>query len=345
MRELLKREHKPWLISDLDGRLIDFSYTKIGQYESACSVERYDSFSGLLDFYFTRSAQDDRMRQKSSATIKSMKTVRDRLRRKLAIQEAELRETSKREYNRESGDIITANLHLMKKGMAVLIADDFYSDPVVKRKISRDPLKSPQQNAARYYKAYTKAKNAAVFLSRQIESGEKELLYIDSVLDQIGRAEGERDLGEVRAELSELGYIRAQSKGKVRHTRSSPIEFKSGSGFKILVGRNNTQNDNLTLKTAARTDIWLHTQKIHGAHVIVFLEGRSIDDATLREAASIAAFYSAARGGGNVPVDYTLVKFVKKPSGSRPGMVIYTEQKTIMAQPDETLVERLRVNV
>jgi len=345
IKNLLEQEHNPWLISDSAGKLIDFSYTKIEQYESACDVVRYESFSELLDFYFTRASQDNRMRQKSSATLKSMTTLRDRLTRKLALQKTEVLETSKRDYNRECGDIITANLHLMKKGQNVLVADDFYSDAGGKREIALDFQKTPQQNAARYYKLYTKAKNAAVYLAQQIENGEKELLYFESVIEQIRRVDSEQDLSEIRAELSELGYIKVavKGKGKARQKESSPIEFKSSSGFKILVGRNNTQNDKLTLKTAARTDVWLHTQKIHGAHVIVSLDGKSIDDVTLFEAASIAAYYSAARDGGNVPVDYTLVKYVKKPSGSRPGMVIYTEQKTIMATPDEGLVGRLRV--
>ena len=304
---------------------------------------RYDSFSTLLDFYFTRSAVDERMRQKSAATLKSVTTLRDRLKRKLAAQEAEVLETSKREFNRETGDIITANLHLMKKGQKVLIADDFYSETSEKREISLDVLKTPQQNAAKYYKLYTKSKNAAIYLNQQIESGEKELLYLESVIDQLKRMDSEQELTEIRTELSELGFVKAQSKSKIKQKPLSPMEFKSSSGFKILVGRNNTQNDKLTLKTALRTDVWLHTQKIHGAHAIVSLEGKDVDDATLTEAASIAAFYSAARDGKNVPVDYTLVKFVKKPSGSKPGMVIYTNQRTIMAQPDEELANRLRM--
>jgi len=343
IKNLLEQEHRPWLISDSEGRPVDFSYTKIGQYESACNVLCYDSFSELLDFYFTRSAQENRMRQKSAATLKAVNTLRDRIKRKLALQESEILETSKRDYNRECGDIITANLHLMKKGQSILIADDFYADTGGKREIALDIQKTPQQNAARYYKLYTKAKNAAVYLNQQIENGEKELLYVESVIEQVKRVDSEQDLSEIRAELSEFGYIKARNKSKIRQKPLSPIEFRSSSGFKILVGRNNTQNDTLTLKTAARTDIWLHTQKIHGAHVIVFLEGKSIDEVTLTEAASIAAYYSAARDGGNVPVDYTLVKYVKKPSGSKPGMVIYTEQKTIMATPDEGLVGRLRV--
>jgi len=340
---LLETEPKPWLVSDLDGGLTDFSYTEILQYESAGVLTSYDSFSEILDFFFTRNAQDDRMRQKSMATLKSVTTFRDRLVRKLAAQESEILETSKREFNRECGDIITANLHLMKKGQAVLVADDFYSESGGTREIKLDTLKTPQQNAARYYKLYTKSKNAAVFLSQQIENGHKELLYLESVIDQIKRTESEQDLNEIREELSGFGYIRLQTKSKIKQKPLSPIEFKSSSGFRILVGRNNTQNDKLTLKTAARTDIWLHTQKIHGAHVIVFLDGKSIDDVTLTEAASIAAFYSAARGGSNVPVDYTLVRYVKKPSGSKPGMVIYTDQRTVMVSPDENLVGRLRV--
>jgi len=230
----------------------------------------------------------------------------------------------------------------MKKGQIELVAEDFYSQDGGKRSIRLDPLKTPQQNAARYYKEYSKAKNAEKYLTEQMQLGENELEYLESVLEEIEQAEGERDLFSIREELTQTGYIRAHKQGKAKTTEPTPRQFTSSSGKQILAGRNNTQNDRLTLKTALKSDIWLHTQKAHGAHVIISCNGEAPDETSLHEAAVIAAYYSSARSGGKVPVDYALIKHVKKPAGGRPGKVIYTDYKTIVAVPDEDLVESLR---
>ena len=230
--------------------------------------------------------------------------------------------------------------------MSVLRTENFYDPEGGEVEIALDPAKSPQQNAAKYYKEYSKAKNAEKFLAEQIAHGEKELLYLESVLEEIERASGERDLGEIRLELQESGYIKGQPKGK-KHQKNppsgKPMEFRSSSGMRIRVGRNNLENDVLTLKEAFKTDMWLHTQKIHGSHVVISAEGGEIDDRTIKEAAVLAALYSQGKDGANVPVDYTLVKYVKKPSGARPGMVIYTDYRTVYVTPDEKLAESLRV--
>ena len=333
----------PYMLSEPDGVPRDFSYMEITQYDGAFNAVRYDSFSAMLDGFYTRSAQISRVRQRAQATTKTVKNARDRVIRKLAAQHEEVQKTADRENLRECGDIITANLHLMEKGMSELVAQDFYSEiDGAMRRIPLDTQKTPQQNAAKYYKDYTKAKTAEKILTEQILFGEDELKYLESVIAAIAIAEGERDLNEIRNELIQTGYVKSQKQAKGKVQESGPMQFESSTGFKILVGRNNIQNDKLTLKTAARSDVWLHTQKIHGAHVIISCGGVQPDDTTLSEAASIAAFYSAARSGGKTPVDYTLVKHVKKPSGARPGMVIYTDFKTIMATPDEALVNRLR---
>ena len=334
-------QFEPCVISDDDNMPKDFSFTRIMQYEDALSVAAEQGFSAMLDGFYTRKAQTARVKQRASATVKTIKNARDRLARKLAMQYEELKKTADRDSFRECGDIITANFHLMEKGATILKAPDFYAeDADAVREISIDPLKTPQQNAAKYYKAYTKAKTAEKYLTEQIAAGERELGYLESVLEEISLAEGERDLDEIRGELIETGYLKAQKQGKRKTPESKPMLFESSTGVQILAGRNNMQNDKLTLKTAAKMDVWLHTQKIHGSHVII--SGAEPDETTLYEAAVIAAYYSSARQGGKVPVDYTQVRYVKKPPGGRPGMVIYTDFKTIIATPDEELVRRLR---
>ena len=204
---------------------------------------------------------------------------------------------------------------------------------------------TPQQNAAKYYKDYNKAKTAEGVLTLQIEKGEADLAYLESVLEAIPMAEGERDLQEIRHELIETGFARRpkKSKGREKKISSKPMEFRSSSGLRISVGKNNTQNDLLTTKQAGRGDIWLHTQKVHGSHVILRCEGEELDSVSLTEAATLAAYFSQARDGSKVPVDYTPVKYVKKPAGSKPGMVVYTTYQTAYVTPDEGLVKRLRV--
>ena len=336
-------EFEPWLITDADGVPKDFSYTRIMQYEGTQSTEREKNFSALLDNYYTRKSQLERVRLRASATAKTVKTVRDRIVRKLAIQQEELIKSEKRDALRECGDIITANMHLMKKGEDELIAEDFYSENGGVRKIRLDPKKTPQQNAARYYKEYTKAKTASKLLVEQISIGENELKYLESVIAEIELAEGERDLQDIRDELMQTGYLKMPKQGKLKRTESAPMQFESSSGMKIFAGRNNVQNDRLTLKVASKSDVWLHTQKVHGTHVIISCAGTMPDETTLYEAAVIAAYYSSARTGGKVPVDYALVKHVKKPQGGRPGMVIYTDYKTIVATVDEGAVAELKV--
>ena len=337
-----ERKFEPWSIIGEDGVSYDFSFTRIRQYENALKTECGTGFSLMLDRHYTLRAQIDRVRQRAFATEKTVKTVRDRIVRKLAAQREELKKTEERDFLRECGDIITANLHLMEKGKNELIARDLYSEDGGMRCIRLDPLKTPQQNAARYYKEYSKAKNAGKFLAEQIQIGESELDYIESVLTEINLAEGERDIQSIRNELTLAGYIKSHKQSKDKTKETEPARFTSSAGCRILVGRNNYQNDQLTLKTASKSDMWLHIQKAHGAHVIMACGGETPDEQSLYEAAAIAAFYSSARGDSKVPVDYTLARHVKKPSGGRPGMVIYTSYKTIIASPDEELVASLR---
>jgi predicted ribosome quality control (RQC) complex YloA/Tae2 family protein len=334
----------PYLLTDATGKPVDFSCVPIMQYGTALELAQYGSFSALLDTFYTRRFTLERLRQRTQSLQKTVRNAHDRVKRKLENQREEFKKTQNRERYRELGDLITANLHLAKKGMSVLRVADYYAEDGRETDIPLDTLKTPQQNAAKYYKDYTKARNAEAVLSEQIRLGEEELEYLKSVLEELSRAESEKDVGEIRRELAATGYIREQTKSKGKKEKipeAAPMRFISGTGFDILVGRNNVQNDALTNRLAFKSDVWLHTQKIPGSHVIISTKGQEPDAETLQEAASLAAWFSQARESKKVPVDYTLVKYVKKIPGGRPGMVTYTEQQTIIAEPDEALVKRL----
>ena len=329
----------------LEGKPKDFTFLPVTQYGESAALEEFPTFSDLLDGFYEQREQLDRVKQKGQDLIRAVTRARDRTARRLANQEQELASTRDRERLRQLGDIITSNLHAMERGMTCLRAPDFYDPEGGEAEIPLDPLLTPQQNAARYYKSYNKAKTAEEMLTLQLEKGRRELEYLNSVLENITLAEGERDLSDIRQELAETGYLRPASKAKGRSGRalSRPMEFRSSAGLRISVGKNNTQNDLLTCKQAFKSDIWLHVQKLHGAHVILWAEGGQPDLQSLNEAAVLAAWFSQGREGGRVPVDYTPVKYVKKPAGARPGMVVYTTYETAWVAPDGELVKRLRV--
>ena len=345
LRDTVKEFRYTPLMISMNERPKDFSFLPIGQYQGAAEVRAYPSFSLLLDDFFAQRDQQERVRQKGQDLIRQVTNARDRTRRKIANQEKELAATRDRDRLRQLGDILTSNFWQMEKGMARLRAADFYDPEGKEIDIRLDPLLTPQQNAAKYYKEYNKAKTAEEMLTIQLDKGRKELDYLNSVLEAISLAEGERDLGEIRQELVDTGYLRPGKTAKVRNKRvtSKPMEFMSTSGLRISVGKNNSQNDLLTCKLAGKGDIWFHTQKIHGSHVILWTEGRQPDLQSLNEAAALAAWFSQARDSGKVPVDYTPARYVKKPGGARPGMVVYTTYETAWVAPDGELARKLRV--
>ncbi len=327
-----------------EGRPFEFSCLPIRQYGGAAEQETYESFSALLDAFYEARERQERVRQRGADLIRTATTARDRLRRKLAMQEKDYAATQNRNELRVCGDLITSNLYRMERGQSKLVCENFYDENCADIAIQLDPLLTPQQNAAKYYKRYTKAKTAEQYLREQMEIARRDLEYLESVLEEIQHAETEQDFIEIRNELRDAGFLRKQGKGKKEPKRTAkPWEFRTTSGFRVLVGRNNRQNDQLTCKEADHRDLWLHTQKIHGAHVILCTGGQSVDDDTIVEAAKLAAWYSQARESGNVPVDYTQVKNVKKPAGARPGMVIYNTCRTVNVTPEEDLVKALRV--
>ena len=325
------------------GRPKDFTYCPIRQYGAYMTARTMPSFSALLDAFYTETEQRERMLQKSQSLRRTVTNLLERTRRKLAAQRKEREASLDRETLRRRGDIVTANLHAMTRGMTVLRAEDFYQEDMPEIEIPLRPELSPQQNAARFYKEYNKAKHAEKILAEQIARGEIEEEYLGAVLDELNRAESERDLAEIRAELEAGGYVRsADRRRQQKQPASRPMRFRSSDGFEILVGRNNRQNDQLSLKTARRDDLWLHIQKFHGTHVIVCCAGAPVPDGTITEAAMLAAWYSQAREGQNVPVDVTQVRNLRKPNGAKPGMVVYDRYRTVIVTPDAALCERLR---
>ncbi len=330
---VLLRDDTPW----------DFTCVPVLQYEGAVLQQTASSFSALLDGFYAKRDSLERMRQKTQTLRKTLTNLHSRTARKLQNQRRELEATYDREQLRRLGDIVTANLHAISRGQARLTAVDFYDPEMKEIDIPLNPAISPQQNAAKFYKDYQKAKTAEKILTEQIEKGERELSYLASVLDELSRAESERDIQEIRQELLDGGYLRQSGqKKRMKLPPSKPMRFRSSDGFEILVGRNNRQNDLLTCKLAQKQDIWLHTQKIHGSHVIIACAPETPPDRTVTEAMHLAAYYSQARQGQNVPVDYTRVKYVKKPAGAKPGMVVYEHYSTAVVTPDAALAEKLK---
>ncbi len=326
---------EPVLVKDSAGKPTDFAFLDIAQYGKGMVIEHCPSFCTLLDEFYSRRDSIERMRARSQDLSKLLTNACDRLSRKIAAQQSELAACADREKLRICGDILEANLYRINKGDEYCEAENFYDENLSTIRIKLNPALSPTQNAQKYYKDYRKAKTAEQMLTVQIAKAYEELEYLETVLDSIGRAESERELNEIRAELSEQGYIRTSRKKQKKEAALRPLEYKSNSGFTILVGRNNRQNDKLTLKQADKNDLWFHTKEIPGSHTVIITNGLTPDDETILFAARLAAYHSKARSAGKVPVDYTKIRYVSKPQGAKPGMVIYVNQKTLYVEPTD----------
>ena len=337
--EALRGGFRPVLLKNGE-RNADLYCTRLLQYGSAYTQEDYPDYSTLLDAFYTERERLERQNQRSQSLVKLVKNRRDRAARKLTLRTAEQKETEKRETWRQWGDLIKANLYRMQRGQRELEAEDFYGAEGAVAHIPLDPKLSPQQNAAHYYKLYAKAKNAEKILGEQIREAEEEQQYLESVLEELSLAAGERDLLEIRRELAEQGYLKENGPKRKKQPAPQPLRYLSSNGSLICVGRNNLQNDWLTLKQADKSSIWFHAQKTHGSHVVAVCAPE--DTETLREAAMLAAWYSKGRESANVAVDYTQVRYVRKPAGAKPGMVIYTNYRTMYVTPDRAAVERLK---
>ena len=324
-----------------EGRPVDFTHCPITQYGAETVQTTFPTFSALLDAFYTERDRQEAAQRRGRELTRTVTSAHERAVRKLGMLEKEYAAAQDRDTLRLCGDLITANLYRMERGAARLTAQNYYDESGAEIDIPLDPLLTPQQNAAKYYKRYTKAKTAEKHLREQIEKTAAERDYLESVQGEIALAQTEPEFAELRRELQETGYIRRSGKEKRGRERPiAPREFRSSSGLRIFVGRSNVQNDALT-KRADKRDLWLHTQKIHGSHVILCTEDGAYDDESLLEAARLAAYYSQAQGGSNVPVDYTSVKFVKKPANAKPGKVVYETYRTVYVTPNEETVRRL----
>ena len=325
-----------------EGTLKDFSFIRISQYGSLMISAEYDSAGKTLDVFYEQRDRNNRLRQRANDLFRFLANTSERINKRIANQRQELLDCEDMEENRRRGDLISANLYRIQRGDSCFTAEDFYQEDVPTVTIPLDVRLTPAQNAQQYYKKYRKACTARKKLTGLIEKGEQEAEYIDSIFEALTRAECDADIAQLRLELVEQGYLRAGKSKEKPPKPMQPIHFLSSDGFDIYVGRNNRQNDQLTLKFAEKTDIWLHTQAVHGAHVILVTAGKTPPDRTVEEAAMLAAYFSKGRDSAQVRVDYCPAKFVKKPAGAKPGMVIYTNYQTAFITPDAELVQKLR---
>ena len=316
-------------------KLIDFSYLDIRQYGNSAAVKNFKNMSELIDYYFYKKEFDNRIRQKSQDIFKILANASSRLIKKIKNLEKDLAECETKEKFKIYGDLITANIYRLEKGLEKYELENFYGNGDIIN-IEAEKNLTPAQNAQKYYKKYNKFKSAEYHLNKQIESAKEDIIYVDSVFDSLTRALSERELAEIRDELAESGLTRKNNKSKKTQKNlpvSKPEEYKSPNGFKILCGRNNKQNDNLTFRLAGKNDIWFHAQKIPGSHVILICGSRSPDNKDIEEAAKIAAVNSKGKNMPLVSVDYTPARYVKKPAGAKPGFVTYSNFKTAVVKP------------
>ena len=329
----------PFMLKDADGQPKDFSFTEITQYGNSFSSVKYDSFSALLEGFYGERDKEKRLKVLSTDLSRLLNNIRGRIARRMSGRTADLERCLDRERFRIYGELIKANLYAIGKGAETVRVQNYYDENLGLIDIPLDPALSPAANAAKYFKEYKKAHTAEQTLSSLIEKDEKELIYIESVLDALSRASSAAELQEIREELSDGGYIIRRGKARPTQNASKPREYVSPSGFRVLVGRNNRENDLLTTKMAEKRDVWFHTKNIPGSHVVLFTEGKEVDDESLLFAANLAASFSKAASSEQVPVDFTEIKNVKKPAGAKPGMVIYTTNKTIYVKPNLFLVK------
>ncbi len=328
----LRNENKPTLIYDTNNLPFDFTYTDIFQYPESYKSERFDSFSKLLDEFYTQKETASRINSGAKDIIKLITNLKNRTERKLAVRLNDLEKCKDRENLRIYGELIKANLYSIKNGSEFAEVINYYDNELNTVKIPLNPAISPGANANKYFKDYKKSYTAEQTLKELTEKDKQELVYFESVLESIDRCTTLSDISEIREELSETGYIK-KSISKKKSTNSAFKEYTSVEGYKILVGKNNKQNDLLTTKIASKQDLWFHTKNIPGSHIIVMSGGNEVSDQTVLQAALLAAQNSKASNSTKVAVDYTPVKFVKKPNGAKLGMVIYTTNKTVLVNP------------
>ena len=332
----LKGAGKCTVVYGPDGNPLDFSFIRIEQYGSGYSIKEFGSPSEALDAFYRQKENNARINAAAYDIIRLVKNIYSRTEKKLGLRLSELKKCENRETLRIYGELIKANLYKIKPGDKFAEVENYYDENLALVKIPLNPALSPAKNAEKYFKEYKKTYTAVQTLTVLTERDREELKYLESVLDSISRCKTAAEIGEIREELAAAGYIKRPASGKKSsRTGIGYKEYTSAEGYKILVGKNNIQNDYLTTKLASKNDFWFHVKDIPGSHVIVFCSGGELSDETVMQAAILAAQNSKARTSAQVPVDYTRVKYVKKPSSAKPGMVIYTTNKTVYVTPEK----------
>ena len=310
----------------------EFHITDLTEYEDAARRMDFQTLSQCLAYYFDNKASSNRARQKSHDLVKSVTTTLDKLYLKKQRLSEDLLKAENSEDLRLYGELLTANMHLIKPGDKSVEVVNYYDNSTVK--IPLDERHTPAKNAQQYFKRYGKAKTAVKEKQIQLEEVDDDIKYLESVLSYLNNTDSIEEIEALRTELIETGYIRRRKTTfKEKKYKPQPHRYETTDGFTVLVGRNNKENDYLTLKTASKADIWFHTKDIPGSHVIVQTDGKELSESDIFEAAAIAAYHSKGRTSENVPVDYVAVRYVKKPAGAKPGMVIFTNNKTVWVNP------------
>ena len=313
----------------------DFTFFLPKQYGDLCEIRTFATFSELIDYFFFEQVKLERIKQRSNDLFKQLTTMQERAVRKAFNRRKELEDCRDKEQLRIYGDIINANIYSLEKGAFFYDLPNFYDDNNEVR-IPADPMLTPAQNAQKYYKEYRKKQVAEVKLIGFIKDAEDEATYLESVIDNLSRAQTDSEITAIRSELYDAGFLSKRSVKEGREKKLPPRKFISSEGFTIFVGRNNVQNDELTLKTAKNYDLWFHVKDAAGTHVIVTADkSKPFTDKIIRQAAMLAAANSKAGASSNVAVDYTIVKNVHKPNGAKPGMVIYDNYNTEYVTPNE----------
>lgn len=328
------KEGTPTVLNDNSNVPKDFSFIPINQYGGSFSSKTYTTYGEALDAFYKEKDNADRIKRASNDILKLLSNLIARTEKKMALRRQDLIACADREKYRIYGELIKANLFKIPQGSSFALLQNYYDENLAEIKIPLDPAFSPAANADRYFKEYKKSYTAEKMLNNLIKQDEEDLKYFDSVFYSLTRAETIAELNEIRSELIESGILRIERKVKKSKDDISFREYLSPSGFKILIGKHNRQNDLLTLSKATKGDLWFHAKNIPGSHTVLITEGNTVPEEDILFAAKLAAKYSKAQSSSNVPVDYTLIKFVKKPSGAKPGMVIYSGEKTLFVSPD-----------
>lgn len=329
----------PNLVKKPDGTPTEFSFTRLTQYLPGLALQEYPSYSALLEGYYAEKDRGERLRQKSKQLRKTLHSLYERAQRKQAARTEELAESERSDETRVVGELLTANLHAFAKGDTEVKVHNWYTGE--EQVIKLDARIPPSANAQKYFKEYKKKQTAVRMLQGLLAAGEKEITYLQTVLYELDTAAGEGEIEEIRAELKSQGYLRHHKQRDKRQKPADFLRYRSSDGFAMLVGRNNAQNEKLTLKTARGKDMWFHIKNAPGSHVVVMSEGKDIPLPTQNEAAMLAAWYSSQRGGAQVPIDYTEVKNIRKTSDLPLGMVLYDHYETAYITPDEARVQAI----